>query len=130
MHVPSQQERTLIGALCLLTCFWFATGCGKSAVDKSLESDARGYFCPGCKTRFYTEYSVIADVCPQCKSYDIQEVIGFVCSADSHVTLASRGSGAPLCEKCGQLSSTASLPRESQLKAWNAVRKSKAEVSP
>jgi hypothetical protein len=107
-----------------------ATGCGKSAVDKSLESDARGYFCPGCKTKFYTEYSVIADVCPQCKSYDIQEVIGFVCSFDNHVTLASRGGSAPSCEKCGKPASTASLPRESQLKAWNATRKSKAEVSP
>jgi len=130
MYAPSQHERTLIGAVSLLACFCLVTGCGRSAVDRSLESDARGYFCSACKTKFYTEYSVIADVCPQCKSYDILEVIGFVCSADNHVTLAARGNGAPPCEKCGKPSSTAGVPRESQLKAWNAARKSKAEVSP
>lgn len=130
MRMPSLQEKKLLGAFCLLAGCWFLTGCGRSAVDKSLESDARGYYCPGCKTKFYTEYKVIADVCPQCKSYDIQEVLGFVCSSDNHVTLAARGSGASPCEKCGMPGATASLPRESHLKAWNATRKSKSEVSP
>ncbi len=49
-------------------------------VDQSLASDARGYFCPGCKTKFYPEYDVTADVCLHYKSNDFRKVVSFVCS--------------------------------------------------
>jgi len=112
--------------------FWlgFAGGCGKSPVDRALTSDARGYFCPGCNAKFYTEYAVVADACPQCRSMDIREVVGFVCAIDQHTTLAPRGRGAVPCEKCGKPVSRLSLPRETELKAWHAVRKTRAEVAP
>jgi len=116
--------------LALAVCLGFAGGCGKSFVDRALASDARGYFCPACKTKFYTEYDVIAEACPQCKSNDLREVVGFVCSTDQHTTLAPRGRGAVPCEKCGKFSSRLRLPREAELKAWHAVRKTKAEVAP
>lgn len=130
MHALLPPERTLIGAISLLTCFWIATGCGRSAADRSLESDARGYVCQGCKAKFYTDYEVIADICPQCKSYDIHDVVGFVCAADSHVTLAPRGRGAMPCEKCGKPASSLKRPAGSDLKAWGAARATKAQVSP
>ena len=122
--------RTLVAGFSLAACLWFAGGCVKSSLDRALASDARGYFCPGCKTKFYTEFDVIADVCPQCKSNDLREVVGFVCTLDQHVTLAPRGRGAVPCEQCGKPASKLSLPREAELKAWNAVRKTKAEVAP
>src|ERR1044071_7637844 len=115
--------RALVAALGVTACLGFVAGCGKSPVDQALVSDARGYLCARCKLRFYTDYSVIADVCPQCKSSDIREVAAFVCSTDRHATLAPRGRGAVLCEKCGKPASSLSLPRETELKAWNAVRK-------
>ena len=74
-------------------------GCGKTSVDRALESDARGYFCPSCQARFYTAFDVIANVCPQCKTNDILEVVGYVC-AGGHVTLAPRGRGVR-CGQCG-----------------------------
>ena len=130
MTPPGTTAQKLVAGLGLATCLWFASGCVKSSVDRALASDARGYYCPGCKTKFYTDYDVIADVCPQCKSNDLREVVGFVCSFDQHTTLAPRGRGAVPCEKCGKPASRLSLPREAELKAWNAVRKTKAEVAP
>lgn len=124
------KDRCFAPAVALVSLLALFPGCGRNAVDRALESDARGYFCPGCKTKFYTDYDVIADVCPQCKSYDIREVVGFVCAEDSQVTLAPRGRGAMPCEKCGKPSSSLKLPAESDLKAWGAVRKTKSEVSP
>ena len=130
MTLPDNTARALVAGFGLAACLWFAGGCFKSSVDRALASDARGYFCPGCKTKFYTEFDVIADVCPQCKSNAIREVVGLVCSNDQHITLAPRGRGAVPCEKCGTPASRLSLPREAELKAWNAVRKTKAEVAP
>ena len=130
MKPPGTAVQTLVAGFGLAACLWFAGGCGKSAVDRALVSDARGYFCPGCQTKIYTEYDVIADVCPQCKSNDLREVVGFVCSTDQHTTLSPRGRGAVPCEQCGKPASRLSLPREADLKAWNAVRKTKSEVVP
>jgi len=132
--MPMSSRRTnlkrFVSGICFSVCLLLAAGCGKSAVDRALESDARGYFCPGCKSKFFTEYAVIADVCPQCKNNDILEVVGFVCPADRHTTLAPRGRGAASCEKCGKPSSSLKLPNEAELKNWGASRKSRADVSP
>ena len=130
MTLVSITAQRLVAGFGLAGCLWFAAGCGKSPVDRALTSDARGYFCPGCNAKFYTEYAVIADACPQCRSMDIREVVGFVCAIDQHTTLAPRGRGAVSCEKCGKPVSRLSLPREAELKAWHAVRKTRAEVAP
>ena len=127
LHSTAEGRTQLLFAFAALTLL---IGCGRSAIDKALESDARGYFCPACKLKFYTEYKVIADVCPQCKSYDIQEVAGFECNRDSHTTLAPRGQRVVPCGKCGQAATGLRLPNESDLKTWGATRKTKAEVSP
>jgi hypothetical protein len=128
--LPGTTAEAIVAGLGLAACLWFGGGCVKSSVDRALGSDARGYFCPGCNAKFYTEFDVIADVCPHCKTNAIREVVGFVCSIDQHATLAPRGRGAVPCEQCGKPASKLSLPREAELKAWNAVRRTKAEVAP
>ena len=102
--------------------------CGRSKVDQALDSDANGYQCLECKSKFYTERNLFADFCPQCKNANIQPVVGFVCAADEHVTLAPRGRGFLPCAKCGKATSRLSIPRESDLKTWGAARKSRQEV--
>jgi hypothetical protein len=109
--------------------FLTAIGCGKGQVDQALESDARGYFCPKCQAKFYTRSDVFADVCSQCKSPEILDVVGVVCAADQHMTLLPRGRGAIRCERCGKPANAMALPREKDLKNWGAIQKSKAEVS-
>jgi DNA-directed RNA polymerase subunit RPC12/RpoP len=104
-------------------------GCGKSKVDQALESDANGYQCVGCKTKFYTDRKVFPNVCPQCKQGNIAPVVGFVCSADQHVTIAPRGPGFYACKQCGKMTSALMIPGEGELKAWGASKKTKAEVS-
>jgi hypothetical protein len=120
---PRLGVSTLWVALALL----FA-GCGKSQVDQALDSDANGFLCLGCQTKFYTERKLFPDFCPQCKQSNIQPVVGFVCAADRHVTLAPRGRGFRACAQCGQSTSALSIPREADLKAWGAARKTRAEV--
>jgi hypothetical protein len=104
-------------------------GCGRSTVDQALESDAHGYSCSKCQTKFWTSRDVFADVCPQCKSFDIAEVIGFVCASDSQMTIAPRGRGSVVCSRCGKPATGLALPREKDLIAWGALRKTKADVS-
>lgn len=104
-------------------------GCGKSKVDQALESDANGYQCLGCKTKFYTSRDVFADVCPQCKKPNIAPVVGFVCSNDQHVTIAPRGRGFLACEKCGRSTSALMIPGEKELQIWGATKRAKNEVS-
>src|SRR5262245_29532607 len=130
MTPSGTSAQTFVAGFALAACLWLTGGCGQSSVDRALASDARGYFCPGCKTKFYTQFDVIANVCPQCKSNDLREVVGFVCALDQHVTLAPRRRGAVPCDQCGKPASRLSLPREVELKAWNAARKTKAEVAP
>lgn len=103
-------------------------GCGKTAEDAALDSDANGFICLGCKTKFYTDRKVFANHCPACRKPDIQMVVGFVCAADQHVSYGPRGKGSLVCEQCGKSASGLSIPRESELKAWGAVRKSGSEV--
>lgn len=118
-------------------CGWIAilglvvlafAGCGRSKVDQALESDANGYLCPQCKTKFYTARSHFADFCPQCKNNNIQQVVGYVCAVDQQMTLGQRGRGAVACSKCGKPTSGLSIPGESDLKAWGATKKTAAEV--
>lgn len=114
----------------LLLVLWagMVVGCGKTAEDAALDSDANGFICTGCKTKFYTDRKVFANHCPACRKPSIEMVVGFVCSADRHVSYGPRGKGSLACEQCGKNASGLSIPRESELKAWGAVRKSGSEV--
>jgi hypothetical protein len=104
-------------------------GCGKGSVSKALQSDANGYVCSACQARFYTDRSVFADRCPQCRNVAIQPVLGYLCPADQHTTLAPRGRVNVRCEKCGGATSGLSIPGEKEYQAWGAAKKSKNEVS-
>lgn len=105
------------------------SGCGKSEINQALDSDANGYLCQACKAKFYTERELFADFCPTCKNGDIRQTVGFVCSNDGHMTLAPRGPGFLACEQCGKSTSALRIPREKELQAWGAAKKSAAEVS-
>lgn len=118
-----------IAAVAVLLLPVLLAGCGKSEVNQALDSDANGYLCQACKTKFYTERELFADFCPNCQNGDIRQVVGFVCSHDGHVTLAPRGPGFRACEKCGKSTSALSIPREKELQTWGAARKGAAEVS-
>jgi hypothetical protein len=103
-------------------------GCAPDPAEKALETDANGYLCQGCQNKFYTERSVFADICPNCKSMQLAQVVGFVCPDDKHMTVAPRASGYTACEKCKKTTSGLAIPRESDLKAWGAPKKSETEV--
>jgi hypothetical protein len=115
-------------ALLLFAALGVLCGCGKSSVNQALESDANGYLCRGCKTKFYVDREIFADFCPNCKSPGIDQVVGFVCAADSHTTVGPRGRGSMRCEKCGQATSGLSIPRAAELQAWGAAKKTRKEV--
>ena len=103
-------------------------GCGKSPEDAALDSDANGFICMDCKTKFYTDRKVFANYCPACRKPGIEMVVGFVCAADSHVSYGPRGKGALACEQCGKRASSLTIPKESELKLWGAVHKNGSEV--
>ena len=103
-------------------------GCGKSQINKGLESDANGYLCLSCKAKFYTARDVFAGHCPQCQAPNVQLVVGVVCPADNHVTLFARGRGSGVCEECGKPVQAIFIPGEKELKAWGATKKTAAEV--
>jgi DNA-directed RNA polymerase subunit RPC12/RpoP len=104
-------------------------GCGKSDVDQALDSDANGYVCAKCSAKFYTARTDFAQVCPSCKSYEIQEVEGFVCLADNEVVLGPRGLRSVRCPKCGSPTTGRIIPKESGLTAWGATKRTLKEVS-
>lgn len=116
---------TILFAAALLL---FTAGCKDDKIEKALESDANGYVCQKCTAKFYTSRDIFPAHCPQCRKPDIEQAIGFACPADQHVTVAARSRGARRCEKCGGPTSGISIPREADLKAWGATKKTAAEV--
>jgi hypothetical protein len=115
----------LFGLLLVLLLF---PACRQSSVDQALDSDANGYYCAACDTEFYTAREVFANHCPKCKQTSLQQVLGHVCSADKHVTLAPRGRARVNCEQCGKPTASLSIPRAKDLETWGAAKKSAAEV--
>lgn len=103
-------------------------GCGDSAQKQVLETDANGFQCEACKAKFYTDADTFANHCPQCKQPQVQQVVGFVCPVDQHVTVAPRSRGSVRCEKCGKPVSGLCIPKAKDLQAWGAARKTAAEV--
>ena len=120
---------SLEGVILLAVLAVLFSGCGQSKIDHALDADANGYVCVGCKAKFYTERSVFADFCPQCKRGQVQQVVGFVCAADQHTTIAPRGPGFLACEQCGKTTSALSIPREKDLRAWGAAKRARREVT-
>jgi hypothetical protein len=112
-----------------LACVLLAllAGCGRGAADAAGDSDANGYWCRKCNLKFYTAREVFAEHCPKCKGYDIPPVVGYVCDKDGHITVTPRGPSVR-CEKCRVPLTAIKLPRENELKAWGAAKKTKAEV--
>ena len=103
-------------------------GCKKSQVDQALDSDANGYICRQCQAKFYTAREVFPTRCPECKQPRVEMVLGFVCPTDQQVTLAPRGKGTAACSKCGKATSSLSIPREADFKAWGATKRNAADV--
>lgn len=118
----------LITLLLTMVMVTLLAGCGKNAVDEALDSDANGFTCPSCKAKFYTDRSVFATRCPQCQKPKVEMVLGFICPDDNHITYAARGRGSAACEQCAKVTSTMKIPREAELKAWGATKKTKEEV--
>jgi len=114
--------------LASLTLAGSLVSCGSGEGEAALDSDANGFFCAECKSKFYTDRKVFANHCPDCKKANIELVVGFVCAADQHTTYGPRGKGALACEKCRKLSSNLVIPRETELKTWGASRRSAAAV--
>jgi Zn finger protein HypA/HybF involved in hydrogenase expression len=112
----------------LLAAVNLFAGCGKSDVDRALDSDANGFLCLKCQAKFYTDRKVFPTRCPQCQNPKVELVMGFVCSDDKHITYAPQGRGSAACEQCKKPTSALSIPREAELKAWGATKKTKSEV--
>jgi hypothetical protein len=118
----------LLAGLILWVGLTFGAGCGKSKIDQALESDANGYLCRACKTKFYTDRQVFANHCPNCKAPEVMQLVGFVCPDDNQVTISTRGAGFGTCEKCRKPVSGLKIPSEADLKTWGAEKKAKADV--
>ena len=127
MHTPPARRGFSFVAIVFALGVWVA-GCGKGSDEAALDSDANGYLCLGCQTKFYTDRRVFANHCPACQKPQIEMVVGFVCPADQHVSYGPRGRGSMKCGQCGKSTSGLSLPREAELKTWGAAHKTAAEV--
>jgi DNA-directed RNA polymerase subunit RPC12/RpoP len=103
-------------------------GCHKDAAIEAGDSDANGYLCTKCGEKICTDRKVFAEQCPKCKSVEITEVVAFVCNKDNHMTLLPRRREAAVCEQCNSRITAIKLPREQELRAWGAIKRSKAEV--
>lgn len=108
---------------------WFSislVGCGSG--NAAGESDANGYMCNKCNTKFYTSRKVFAEFCPSCKSYDLAQTVAYVCEKDQHVTMSTKTHGGESCGKCQSPVSAVMLPHEKDFLTWGAAKKQKADV--
>jgi hypothetical protein len=102
------------------------SSCGQS--NPAEETDSNGYMCNKCGTKFYTPRKVFAEFCPSCKSYDLAQVVAYVCDKDQHVTLSTKAHGGEVCEKCQAHVAAVMLPKEKDFTAWGATKKTKTDV--
>lgn len=102
------------------------TGCKKSEAEESSKSDVNGFLCTSCNEKFYTSARVFPSYCPKCKKPDVVEVVGYI-MADGTVIVAPRDlkvGGPDMPKSTGSIK----MPRENELKAWGASRRSAGEV--
>jgi hypothetical protein len=123
-------------------------GCGGEATpgSQALVSDANGHQCAECQTKFFTMEDVFAEICPSCKSMNLQNVVAFTCEPDFQpavpaegesdqsiaqpaglppcgaLTLAPRGVGVVVCSnpECSRQLTQFKMPSSEELKAWGA----------
>ena len=125
-----QEPHRLVGvvvrlsAVALLTLF--LTSCHKDVATKATESDANGYICLKCGAKYYTDSKVfIGPHCPKCNDLSLEEVVGYWCEKDHHLTIRA-GRGDPVgavCEQCkAPLQNSMLLPHAADLKAWGATK--------
>lgn len=112
----------------LVGVLWLS-GCGDATVDQALDSDANGYVCLACQSKFYTSRSVFATRCPECRKPNIAEAAGFKCETDQFVSVGPRGRRSLPCQKCNVVTTALCIPREADLLAWGAKRRTEAEVT-
>jgi hypothetical protein len=112
-----------------LLAILFMAGCAEQKNADALDSDANGYQCPQCNLKYYTDRTVFANYCPGCKTGTALRVVGFVCPKDKQVTIVSQTRDSAPCEQCKATVSEKKIPREAELKAWGAVKKTQQEVN-
>jgi hypothetical protein len=114
--------------LVLLGGMGLGNGCKESSSEQALDSDANGYQCMACNAKFYTDRSVFAAACPECRKPNIEQAMGFVCEQDSAVTVAPRGGRSVKCRQCQAGTTGMSIPRQADLETWGASKRTAAEV--
>jgi hypothetical protein len=114
----------------LLAWVAFISGCGKDPALKSIETDAHGYLCLKCGVKFYTgAREFLEPQCPKCRQPTLEDVIGYWCEKDKHLTIRPKVSRSAVCEKCGDpLKNAMVSPREKDLLAWGATKTSPQEA--
>lgn len=116
----------LLGLATLFSSVLFLASCGKKAANTAA-SEPSGYVCSRCNLKFYTGSEVLAEYCPACKEPDIRPIVAFICEHDGYCTLTPKAK-VIACEKCRNMTVNRRAPRETELQAWGATKKSKAEV--
>ena len=116
-------------ALCWLVVWtaFFVTGCRKDPALDAIQSDANGYVCTNCGAKYYTARKAYMEAkCPKCGQYTLEDVVGYYCEKDKHLTLRPKVSGpagAAVCEVCGaHLQNAMVTPREKDLVPWGAIK--------
>ena len=125
-HPRSAWRSAWLGLLGSLLCLFAA--CGRNPSQQAFDSNANGYACTSCGQKFYTERSVAAEFCPNCKAAEIEDVMAFVCPDDQQVILAPRTFESAPCPSCRKLVRQVKLPQEAELVAWGASRQEPESV--
>lgn len=113
----------LLGATFFLVML--SVGCGNNI--HTIEAANNGYLCSACQKKFYTGKDVFAVACPKCKSYEIKEVVAYVCP-QQHEIIDLRGKSV-MCPVCKATASVVQFPKEQALKNWGAAKATRSEVS-
>jgi DNA-directed RNA polymerase subunit RPC12/RpoP len=113
-------------ATCLLLLCVLA-GCKKDPATEAIKTDANGYVCLKCGAKFYTSRNTFLEAkCPKCQEYMLEDVVGYLCTNDNHITLRPRlrgPEGESVCELCrAHLDTALIMPRETNLVAWGAIK--------
>ena len=102
-------------------------GCGKDPALAAIETDAYGFQCMKCQSKFFTDRkSPLGSKCPKCQQDYIEDVIGYWCEKDQRMTVRPRVSGpegAAVCAQCGAALKNAMIsPKQKDLVAWGATK--------
>ena len=124
---PKHSDRVGMLAIMLALASLILGGCGKDPAMAAIETDAYGFQCMKCQAKFYTDRkSPLGSKCPKCQQDYVEDVVGFWCEKDQHMTIRPRVSGpegAAVCEKCGTSLKNAMIsPKQKDLVAWGATK--------